>query len=181
MRGATVAGLLLVEACAAAPAAWAPTARLDPSSCAAPPGTPGTPWRLVTAEGFTFCVPSDWQSADGRTWRIGGAFIGWCTRTLAQCPQVNYQISGRIIRNPNEIGAAALENEGESCGADNSDEVVGGLSAVLSDWHCNGRHITEAYWRTPPIYFFGETEDAVMARLQLQVYRTVRFVPSAQP
>ena len=176
MRCVTWVGLFLLQACAVGPPAWTPAARLDPNSCATPSGTAAKPWRLVTGQGFTFCVPSDWQSSDGRTWRSGGAFVGWCTGNLPTlCPNVRYEITGAIITNSNQLGEAEIANEGGACSGDRSQEDVGGASAELGDWHCGGHHVTDAHWSVQALFFVGQTDDAVVAHLQLQVYRTVRF------
>ena len=149
---------------------------MSAATCSNPAAAPAAPWQLVTGEGFTFCVPANWHSSDGRTWRAGGAFIGWCTRDhFAQCPNVSGELPLIVISNPQQATAAAIAHEGGVCSYDRFDDTVSGALATLSDQQCHGRHVTEAIWRVRGLYFFGQTDDAVTARLQLQVYRTLRF------
>jgi hypothetical protein len=179
MRNAALISFVLVQACAVAPPIWTPAARPSAATCNAPGAPDSTPWQLVMGQGFTFCVPATWQSSDRRTWRSGGSLIGWCTETLAQCPRVQYEFIGQIITDPSQEGAAAIADEGNPCSGDHYKEIVSGASADLEDWRCNGHHVTSAVWFAQKVFFFGQTEDAVTARLQLQVYRTVRFVLAA--
>jgi hypothetical protein len=176
MRYGALIGVVLIQACATAPAMWTPAARPSAATCSAPGAPASTPWRLVAGQGFTFCVPASWRSSDGRTWRSGGSVVGWCTsRDLAECPRVTFEISGPVISSPSQVGAAALTQGGDVCSSDRLDESVGGLPATLQDYHCNAHHVTEASWSALALHFFGATDDASTARLQLQIYRTVRF------
>jgi hypothetical protein len=176
VRNLALIGLVLIQACATAPPMWTPAARISAATCSAPGAPAASPWQLVTGRGFTFCVPAAWRSSDGRTWRSGGSLVGWCTgRPPAQCPDVRGEINIQVITNPSEVGAARLAEEGDACSGQEFAETISGAAATLSEWHCNGHHVTAGVWPTLAVYLLGQTDDAVTARLQLQVYRTVRF------
>jgi hypothetical protein len=54
-------------------------------------------------------------------------------------------------------------------------EVIDGRPADLWNNEFEGAFFTGAKWSKPAVYMAGESRDAVTARLQLQVIRTVRF------
>jgi hypothetical protein len=176
MRYTGLFGFLFIQGCVSAPAQWTPADRLSAVTCSAPDTARTSSWQLVPGEGFTFCVPAQWRSSDGRTWRSGGGFLGWCTPDhLDKCPNVTGELTMQVITNRNQVLLAMMANEGGACSTDRFQASTGGAFVSLLDQHCNGRHVTEAIWTRPALYFFGQTDDPVMARLQLDVYRTVRF------
>ena len=164
MRYAAVIGFALIQACA--PPVWTPPARTDAATCIAPGAPASSPWQLVTAQRFTFCVPVAWRASDGPTWRSGGSFLGWCARDhMEQCPKFTGYFSLTVISNPNQATAAAIAREGGECSSDRFEQSIGGTPTTLIDQHCIGRHITEAAWMGRPLHFFGQTDDAVVAHL----------------
>jgi hypothetical protein len=182
MRYGPLLCVLGVQACVAMHPMWTPAARTSANTCGAPDAPASAPpWQLVRGQGFTFCVPADWHSSDGHTWRSRGSLLGWCTPDRPdQCPNVAGYISGPIVTNQAQTGAAALVNEGGGCSSDRFREDVSGALATLFDQYCEGRHVTGiGWWSGPSVEFLGQTDDAVAARLQLQVYRTVRFTAGA--
>ena len=181
MRHVVVLSVLLVNGCAAAAHNWAPVARPSAAACTAPDAPSTASWQLVKSPVFTFCVPGTWQSVDGRTWRSGGSVIGWCTAaTPSQCPNVSMQVSGEVtLVTPGQLpGAPRPASFGTGCSSSRSAEDVGGASADLTESHCGGHHVTEAYWPSLALRFLGETDDAATAQLELQIYRTVRITIS---
>jgi hypothetical protein len=185
MRIRTIAALILVQACASRPPLWNPSARLDPTSCAPPSATAGPAWKLVAGAGFTFCVPSDWQTSDGQSWRGGSGSIAWGTGTPAAwplVPQVEREgvVYGTVtVVSPGQMPAPStvpiLPASTEPCTAKRFAERVGGFLTDFYHGDCDGRHSTGAWWLTAHAYVAGVATDAETAELQLQVYRSVRF------
>jgi len=181
MRGAWLGVLGLLAACASAPPMWTPAARTSAVTCSAPDAPPTAGWQLVMGQGFTFCVPTGWVSSDGHTWRKAGSVLGWCSRDrIDQCPQVHGEVTAAVVSDPSQMTAAGIYNEGGACSSDRYSTTTSGTLAVLFDEYCNGHHMTHAAWDERGLLFFGETDDPETARLELQVYRTVRFVSSTR-
>jgi hypothetical protein len=182
MRQRVLIGLLLIQACASGPPAWTPAARLSPASCTAPGVPAAEPWQLVAGDGFTFCVPADWHTSDGRTWRGGGGSITWGTGAPPPGPVISGEVVTRVpvgqMPSQGSLQAAAEAQVRARCSVNRFTERVGGLPAALHDTECDGRHFTGARWETPGVYLQGEAGDAWTASLQLLVYRTVRFAPT---
>ena len=104
--------------------------------------------------------------------------IGWCTAaTLDKCPNIRIEFTGRVI----QIYAGQLPGPpppsdfDTGCSEDWFAETVGGLPANLDHSHCSSHHVTQAGWPALALLFVGETDDALTAQLELQIYRTVRF------
>jgi len=192
MRIATLTAFVVLQACASRPPDWTPAARLDPNSCAAPSATAGKPWQLVSAEGYTVCVPADWRTNDGHTWQGGGGSITWGTGTPVPWPNVTGEMSvtgsvtqvtpgGQVLSQGTMPPDVQYSQGGHAeCSDRHSLETVGGVRADL--YHvCFGRHFTGAWWLTLGVFVSGEAMDARTADLQLQVYRSVRFGTAARP
>ena len=178
MRYPAILAVLVLHGCATASRNWAPVARPSAATCTTPDAPASTPWRLVTTPLFTYCVPAAWQSSDGRTWRLGGAVLGWCTSaTLTQCPDVTHEVTMEVnVVTPGQLpGPPQATQFGTGCSGQRSADSVGGVWAQLGDWRCQGHHVTEARWVSFALMFVGETDDAATAQLELQIYRTVRF------
>ncbi len=167
-----LAAVLLLAGCAAAPAARAPA----PAPCPAadvPAGRDGA-WRLVRAEGFTFCVPSRWRPAgtssaagsDAASWSGDGATVAWGTG--AYRPPGRGVVTVEVRADDPRPGASGEMRR--------FSESIGGASADLWDDRVGERHFTGAQWTRPrAVHLSGEARDARAAALQLDVYRTVRF------
>jgi len=57
-------------------------------------------------------------------------------------------------------------------------ESIGGYVAELWDNEYEGKFYTGAQWQTPTrIYLEGESTNARASDQQLEIYRTVRFIP----
>lgn len=135
------------------------------------PGADLTGWREVRATGFTFCVPASWRPAgrarngvDARTWRGGGGEVKWGTGSHRSVVTVTTVVSGPVSAMPQP---AVQVNR--------LSEVIGGRVADLWDNEFDGNFHTGAAWNAPAMYVAGESRDRATARLQLQVFRTVRF------
>lgn len=171
----TVAGV----ACATQPA---PTSDTDLQVAAAPDvacpltNLPGSemPWRLVQADGFTFCVPPSWEPTSrprngmgSRNWRMRGGKLAWGTGVHRE----------RIVETTTVIVEAGrpITPPVPSMQVNNFRERIGGRQAELYDNYRRGVHYTGASWTFPQIWLTGEARDRATADLQLAVYRTVRF------
>jgi hypothetical protein len=178
--------LLLVQSCASGPRLWTPAARPSAASCSVPGQNPTTLWRLVSAQGFTFCVPGDWETADGRTWRGAGGSITWGTGFPPRQATVSGTVVMRVPANRGmpseaEVRAAVEAQLGVRCSPYRLKESIGGAAADLYDTECNGQHHTGARWESPAVFFQGQADSPSAASLQLQVYRTTRFTTGAAP
>ncbi|MGH7662705.1 MAG: hypothetical protein ACRENI_00155 [Gemmatimonadaceae bacterium] len=131
-------------------------------------------WQEVRATGFTFCVPANWRPVggspagdhDATTWRGDGGSISWRVGEYRPRP-IRTEIATVRVGDP--LPAAS---PGE---IRHFDEVIGGRRATLWDNQFEGEYYTGAKWVSPAIYLEGETRSRGSARLQLDVYRTVRF------
>ena len=180
MRGYALALLGIVGGCASGPRMWTPAGRLSAATCAAPGAPSGAPWQLVTAQGFTFCVPPDWRTADGRRWQGADGSVQWGLGTPPRRALDSGTVAVRVpmgggMPSPADIRAAAAAQGIAQCNTERRVEQIGGQTAALYDAECDGQHHTGAQWETLGIYLQGEAGGAFAATLQLQIYRTVRF------
>ncbi len=181
MRYAWVIAVLSLPACASAPPMWTPAARTTAASCAAPAPSAAASWQLVAARGFTFCVPTDWEATGARSWRTAGGTMHWGTGTPARHPVVSGVIEMRVPAGGPPPSSAELEDAARAqvaqrCSNRRFSESVGGRPAALFDTECDGVHYTGSQWTAPAVYFQGEAENDATAVVELQVYRSARFV-----
>lgn len=163
---------LLLAGCAAAPS---PADTASPASCsAAAPGTREAAWRIVRADGFTFCVPPRWRPVgepagpglDAATWTGDGGTVAWGTGEY-RAPERGVVTVEVSAEDPRRRAAGEVRRFSES---------IGGASADLWDDRIGERHFTGAQWTRPrPVHLSGEARDGRASALQLDVYRTVRF------
>ena len=69
-------------------------------------------------------------------------------------------------------------NYSTGCSSRREHEEVAGWSGTFTQTDCSGEFMTSASWRDPDISFYGTAQTPAGARLQLQVYRTVRRLPA---
>lgn len=165
------ASLLLPAVCAACAAAqpvWAPAARTSPTSCDAP-GAPAAAWRLVRADRFTFCVPPDWSSSDGITWRGGAGSIAMWDGVARIVPREQI-VSARAG------GLPPLDSEEPGCTSRDYREEIGGAEGTLTVIDCGGATTTFLAMERIGIHLRGEPTVSAGATLQLQIFRTVRLL-----
>ena len=137
-------------------------------------------WREVRATRFTFCVPVNWRplgapargGADARTWRGGTGSITWGTGEHRPRRIATAQV---IVRAGEPLPSAPPGQVRRFT------EVIDERVAQLWDNEFEGKHYTGATWSRPAVYLEGEATDPATARLQLAVYRTVRFTVSEEP
>jgi hypothetical protein len=182
MRLCIVGVLLVLPACASAPP-WAPAARVSPTSCSAPGAPAEAHWQLVQGDNFTFCVPGDWQSIEGRRWQWGSGAITWGRGAPPPRRMVSGVVTVRVpvggaMPSQGEIEARARSQIAAECSTQDYRETIGGQSAALYDVRCGETYSTGAHWFGSDIYLHGDADDAGTALLELQVYRTLRFLPT---
>lgn len=138
--------------------------------CSVPVASSGQEsWQQIAARGFTFCIPGSWRAVRNNTFRGDGGWVRWGTG----------QHRGR------EVGTVVVTVPAEDVSRmtpslpgrfNHFPETIGGFVAELSDSEVEGRFYTGAQWQTPErVYLEGESTDARVRTLQLEIYRTVRF------
>lgn len=138
-------------------------------SCSAEvPSADVSGWKSVAAEGFTFCVPPDWN-ASGRTWSRGTARVTWGVgETVAQA-----DVPGMVAM-ANRPAPACVSSASKGVQIHRTAEVIGGREAQV--WRNRYRQgfYTGAHWTTPHVYIVGEASDAATADLEMVIVRTAR-------
>lgn len=160
--------LLLLAACSSAAP---PTARVDgvpaaavaTTPCPVPPAVTTEEWRLVPGSGFSFCVPTSWRQVGAREWRGDGS-VSWGANAGRRAPFV---ISS--------VDRGAPPPPSRPVERDRRRESIAGKEAELSILVVGSRHLTSARWEAPRLVFSGEAPSTEAARLQLDIFRTVRF------
>jgi hypothetical protein len=137
-------------------------------------------WRLVQADGFTFCVPANWspsgrrsaQGHDAKVWRFGASSITWGTGEFR--PR---RVGTATVRVAVPAGESPqLSNLAPPGNVRRFVEVIGSHSAEVWDNQFEGKSYTGVILEEPMrIHISGEAQDRGIAALQLAVYRTVRF------
>ena len=133
----------------------------------------GERWREVRATSFTFCVPMNWRPSGSssrgiaaRTWRGGSGSVTWGTGEY----RPRRVVSTTAVVRPGERLPSTPPGQ-----VRRFTETIDNRTAQLWDNEINGRHYTGVAWSRPTVFFDGEAADAATARVQLAVYRTVRF------
>ncbi|HEX8319040.1 hypothetical protein [Longimicrobium sp.] len=133
-------------------------------ACQVPVASSPQTWRQITAEGFTFCVPSTWRQSGANTFRGEGGWIRW---------GVGQYRPTAIATTTVNVPAGQLPL---SAGRQNRfSESIGGSIAELWDNELEGTLYTGAQWTRPSVYLLGQSTSQAVRLQQLQVYRTVRF------
>lgn len=172
---------VLLAACFGASCARQPRDTQLPTASACPaPNTasPSRPWHQVLGNGFTFCVPSDWNPADGRAttiarmWTHAGGKIEWSPGP----PSARITWQERVVAVPPSQLAGSLVQPCEY--SSGQQELIGDHPAELVACGNGKKYETYAYWRDQGIHFAGTATMSEEAALQLAIYRTVRFTPA---
>jgi len=122
-------------------------------------------WRQITAEGFTFCVPSTWRQSGPNSFRAEGGSIRWGVGQYRGAATVTRTV---VVQAGQELPPLAGHVNRYS-------ESIGGRVADLWDNDLEGTLYTGAQWTNPAVYLAGESTSPAARAQQLQVYRTVRF------
>lgn len=174
-RAIRVFAAVLLTACASAstPATNVPSptrtaaadGAADSTACEVAPANSRESWKQVAAPGFTFCVPASWKRAGDTRWN-GRGFVTWTRSTVRE--KVPFSVGRMTTR----------DMPAPSAGPQRMTETIGGQRAELSFLPSQGRYLTTADWESPVLRFRGEAPNEQSMKLQLDIFRTVRF---AQP
>lgn len=128
-------------------------------------------WREVQMPTFLVCLPGEWKLS-GTTWRRGPSTIRWGTGIYPD-PEGRPSATGSGLS-----GAAIDRQEGGTAGnvVRRFGEMIGGSWADLWRSRRGGIYRTGVQWTDARVWFAGQSPDAQTADLQLDIYRTVRFV-----
>lgn len=126
--------------------------------------SPQQSWRQITAEGFTFCVPSTWRQSGANTFRGEGGWIRWGVGQFRPTATVTTTVNVPAGQLPLPAGRQ-----------NRFSESIGGSIAELWDNELEGTLYTGAQWTRPSVYLLGQSTNQAVRLQQLQVYRTVRF------
>lgn len=140
-------------------------------------------WQEVRAEGFTFCVPGDWRADGARGWQGRNGSVTWGTGDFRQRAQVVTEVVEVRVEpgmSEREMMRAAEEQLGSrGVRTRNLSETVDGKRAEMWQTTADGTYSTGARWEQPRVYLTGRAQNARAARLQLGIYRTVRFAATS--
>jgi len=172
-RGALVATLACSGGAPRTPPTPSPSA--EPVACPLGDVQPDlATWRQVRADGFTFCVPSDWRAAGGdrsKIWRHGVSSIEWGTGT----PRLKRVVQSVVVRVP--AGSMPPPPPPPNAEIKRFTEEIGGQTADMWRNRFDQDYYTGATWTNVNVYLVGETKDVSTADLELRIFRTVRFSP----
>ena len=175
MKPALLYSLALVSialACSCAPS----TSSVSPvgeSDCRETGGGSANAWRLVETRVLSFCVPPSWDfigSATAPRWKSPGGFVSF-----------GEGVPPRRVASSIEVVRVGDPLPPSPCQVRRFTERIDGHAAQLIDNACDATHYTGATWTSPAVYFQGEGSDPETARLQLLVYRSVRFTDPSRP
>jgi len=144
----------------------------EPVPCSVPVASaPQEPWQQITARGFTFCIPSSWRAGPRNTFRGDGGWVRWGT---GEYRSGSRETGTMIVAVPaNQVPSFQPTPRGRY---NHFPETIGGAVAELWDSEVDGKFYTGAEWqRSVHIHLAGETADARVRNIQLEIYRTVRF------
>lgn len=181
--------LLVFGAVASAGAQTAPQPEVENCNVEVPTGG-DVPWRLVRAEGFTFCVPGHWTESGKQTWTGDGVTVRWGTgkhRTGTGPFTVTrvdtFVVGGGGMRRPpaSDAGRGAPPARGPvqtSSAADRQRlaEITGGAVDGIWSQRQQQNFQTGVNWSGPKrVHLVGEAAVQLLTALHFEIYRTVRF------
>ncbi|HEV7587479.1 MAG TPA: hypothetical protein VGO40_05065 [Longimicrobium sp.] len=124
------------------------------------------PWQQISAQGFTFCIPSAWRATGRNTARGDGGSLRWGTGEHRPREVATVTMNGPVGSPPPTLPGRR----------NRFSETIGGYVAELWDNEFEGRFYTGAQWQTRTrIYLEGESSNLRARDRQLEIYRTVRF------
>lgn len=124
-------------------------------------------WRQVNTGDLSFCVPAGWKPSGSHSWRGEGGSITW----------------GYGVPKPRRVTVTTVVPADEPPASPPSfpgstnqlRETIGGVSVDLWITEIGGKIFTGATWKEPQrVYMNGEAPSQMLARRQLDVFRTVR-------
>ena len=156
-RVIVVAGSLIMALGCRASGGAAPGVESAVPCSATVPDVDVSGWRQVPAQGFTFCLPTDWRGG-ARAWRSDNARLEWSVGPSA----------GRVPFSVSRAGGANIDRR-------EYNEAIGGRSARLLRFRNGTDFVVNAEWTDAAINFTGVAPTLASADLLLAIYRTVRF------
>lgn len=134
-------------------------------------------WRLVRADGFTFCLPGDWlpmgessvAGLDPKTWRGSNGVIAWGAGEDQPLRQTIHVES--VSREPGLSSQPIPQIETRRFR-----EVIGGRMAEVGEDRVTGWSRARVLWPGEGIFLSGEANDEETSALLMVIFRTVRFV-----
>lgn len=128
-------------------------------------------WREVQMPAFVVCLPRDWKQSSSM-WRRGASTIRWGIGIYPD-PESRQPVPGTVLS-----GGTVNRQEGEAAGTvvRRFGEMIGGSWADLWRSRRGGNYRSGVQWVEARLWFTSEATDAQTADLQLNIYRTVRFV-----
>ena len=136
--------------------------------CTVPVASSEEPWQQISAQGFTFCIPSSWRAARN-TARGDGGRLRWGTGDHPRTEVATVTMTVPAGSTPQIPTLPGRRNR--------FSETIGGYVAEIWDNEYEGKFYTGAQWQTPRIYLQGESTNPTGRERQLEIYRTVRFTP----
>ena len=138
--------------------------------CAVPVPEGTGAWKQVDATSVTFCVPAGWRVRGMRA-SYGGGSLRW--QHSAPPPQT------RQAAGPQSISGRSGGSGGASVRTQRQPEMIGGRQSEIWWQEGVGRLQTGVSFSQSPLFSItGEAAGDEQVKLQLAVYRTVRFVGS---
>jgi hypothetical protein len=144
-----------------------------------------TPWRLVRAKGFTFCVPPDWKPSGKRSragvdpslWRGEGGTMKWGAgkwlETQFTVTMMPVSSGGGPRPSTNEYPPPPTASSAE---IRRLSEITGGEVDQMLSGRRNNKYHTAVNWSAPArVYLVGEASTRAVTDMYLEIYRTVRF------
>jgi len=128
-------------------------------------------WTLVTARGFTVCVPPDWQGG-GDNRRKGRSSVSWGTGAP---PRQRVAYTQRVVVRAGERPPPPEPPPGADVRRFTED--ISGRTANLYRNRFENTYYVGAVWESQSVWVVGESPDSDAADLMLGIARTVRFVP----
>lgn len=142
-------------------------ADISESKCALtrlPEDTEGD-WRVVTGDGFTYCVPGGWQAIGPRAerWRSPAVDVSW--NDPAPEAQRRMPVSTARVSSPAPMGSRYVT------------ERVDGRTVRLEimDGSTSSSWMTNASFLEPSLRFYATARTAEASREVIAVVRSVRF------
>ena len=122
-------------------------------------------WRMVRGDGFTYCVPADWQAVGPRAerWRSATVDVSWNDPTGFERPLAPVNPVRGQTGAPFGSRASTIEVDGRLVRL----EITDGAQAT--SW------MAAASWLEPALRFYATARTATASDEVIAVVRSVRF------
>jgi hypothetical protein len=160
-----VATTSVLIGCASAPRTDESVATGPSEPCAVRPADTDQ-WKQVKGDGFTFCVPIDWQKRSSQSWHGEGGTVTWSFGPTRRAIVVQRMGSPSAPASPSPIPNAPGTSR---------TETIGGIAVTIRTETTQTGYNVVANWGTSQLNLIGETPTAEGAALCLEIIRTVRI------